>query len=155
MGTGCYNISWTQMPYSGALAYCTSLDSHLTFITSAEEQGNMEMFLNANAVDGKYPFVGKLPKKSIKADTEPNKFSHKLYKTNFVDRVWMGGFDIYSNDTYYWLDGSAVEDGYTNWISNEPSGGDHDALYLNYDNNWQWADNPVYQSWYPLCEIHL
>ena len=63
LGTGCYNISWTQMPYSGALAYCTSLDSHLTFITSAEEQGNIEIFLNANVVDGKYTFGGKSPKK--------------------------------------------------------------------------------------------
>ena len=99
--------------------------------------------------------VVKAQKRNHKGPHQANKFSHKLYKTNFVDRVFIGGFDIYSNDTYYWLDGTAVEDGYTNWMSNEPTGGDHDALYLNYDNNWQWADYLINGFYYPLCEIDL
>ena len=53
LGTGCYNMSFAVMPFGEALAYCTSLGSHLTYITSAQEQGNIEMYLDDNFVNGK------------------------------------------------------------------------------------------------------
>ena len=69
------------------------------------------------------------------------------------DRTWIGAYDQFNDDVMFWLDGSAVNQGYTNWLKGQPDGGNHDCLYLKYDENWQWADFPRRSKFYALCEI--
>ena len=39
--------------------------------------------------------------------------------------IWIGAWDKYNNDVFYWLDGTPVSNGYTNWnrASGEPDEG--------------------------------
>ena len=54
----------------------------------------------------------------------------------------------------YWLDGSAVDDGYTNYYGPSTNGGDEDALYLRDTENWMWGDYYPNNSYRLLCEIN-
>ena len=71
----------------------------------------------------------------------------------FTEWAWIGGRDRFGNDVYYWLNGTPVEDGYTNWAIAEPDGGSHDAMYIRHNENWEWADDPYSVHNYVLCEI--
>ena len=69
------------------------------------------------------------------------------------DSVYIGGFDIYTNDTLYWLDGTAIDDGYTNYCC--LNGGGENALYM-YSNDWTWGDVVgEFGEAYFLCEVDL
>ena len=55
----------------------------------------------------------------------------------------------------YWLDGTAVDAGYTNYYEPFIDGGDQDALYLSSFEDWQWGDlEPAYR-FFVLCEIDI
>ena len=64
--------------------------------------------------------------------------------------MYIGGFDINGNDTLYWLDGTAIEDGYTNYCC--LNGGEEDALYM-YSTDWTWGDVLTIWNAYFLCEM--
>ena len=55
-----------------------------------------------------------------------------------TDSIWIGAHDIYGNDTFYWLDGSAVLDGYNN--IDILDGGEDDALFVATFTSWNWRD---------------
>ena len=48
----------------------------------------------------------------------------------------------------YWLDGAAVDDGYTNVLN----GGDQDALYMDDGLDWRWGDLTLENEQPFLCE---
>ena len=69
--------------------------------------------------------------------------------------IWIGAYDQFSNDVLYQLDGTAVDDGYTNYYEPFIDGGDHDAIYLIYGYGWQWGDEPPSLNYAVLCEIDI
>ena len=65
--------------------------------------------------------------------------------------IWIGAYDKYSNDVFYWLDGTRVS-GYTNWDSGEPDEGVENRVCIS-GNNMKWSDSKdIYQRYY-LCEV--
>ncbi len=63
----------------------------------------------------------------------------------------MGAFDLFGDDSLYWLDGTPLADGFTN-LDPDNSGGDQDALYLNPFLAWLWSDIDETNSLLYLCE---
>ena len=53
---------------------------------------------------------------------------------------WLGGFDWFGNNTFYWLNGDRVEDGYTHWMSTEPDHGTSDGMIISKDWSYEWGD---------------
>ena len=75
---------------------------------------------------------------------------------NSGQNVWLGGWDKYDNDTFYWLDGSRFSDGYTNWMIGQPNhGGSYRTGIFTYRNKhqWRWFDFYGGSSLYTLCEV--
>ncbi len=64
--------------------------------------------------------------------------------------VWIGAWDKYNNDVLYWLDGTRVRDGYTNWAGGNPDGGRDNCVEI-YSGNMKWYDS--YGTSYYLCEL--
>ena len=58
----------------------------------------------------------------------------------FAVYIFIGGYDTFGDDTFYWLDGTAVEDGYTNFEENQVDGGPDDAMFMDDSFDWQWGD---------------
>ena len=65
----------------------------------------------------------------------------------------IGAYDQFGNDTFYWLDGTPVEAGFTYWAADEPDGGTHDLLELRDFDNWRWGDERAIGYHRPLCEF--
>ena len=59
---------------------------------------------------------------------------------------------MYGNDTMYWLDGTPVDNGYTNYYEPEIDGGDDNALFMDGTFDWQWGDFPPHDVQPFLCE---
>ena len=79
-----------------------------------------------------------------------------LFLYYFSDYVWLGGYDIYDNDTFYWLDGTAVEDGYTNFCHTD--GRDDNGMILLPQcgtPDWGWGDWPEDDPHIFMCEKDL
>ena len=75
-----------------------------------------------------------------------------MANTIFAVFTFIGGYDIFGNDTFYWLDGTPVADGYTNFIESEVNGGTEDAMFLDDTFDWQWGDYPPEYAHPFLCE---
>ena len=69
--------------------------------------------------------------------------------------VWIGAYDLFGNDDFYWLDGQPIEDGYTNFDDNEPDGGTSDALFMESTQGFTWYDTTVTADCYVMCEIDI
>ena len=65
--------------------------------------------------------------------------------------VWIGAWDKYNNDVQYWLDGTLLRDGYTNWGSGEPDGGRQNYMCISLSNK-KWWDSSGAANYY-LCEV--
>lgn len=63
---------------------------------------------------------------------------------------WIGAFDYHGNDTFYWLDGTSVDSGYTNYDT--LTGGNNDALATDDGFNWEWNDYIETGLYASLCE---
>ena len=70
----------------------------------------------------------------------------------FSGYIFIGAYDLFGDDTFYWLDITPVEDAYTNFYPPEIDGGDQDALFLDNSINWQWGDTYPYFAQSFLCE---
>ena len=70
---------------------------------------------------------------------------------------FVGGNDMYTNNTYYWLDGTRVEGhGYTNWYPGYPKHIDHDFMGIrDYDNYWVDTGSQMYYPYFSICENGL
>ena len=66
----------------------------------------------------------------------------------FPANPWIGAHDLHGNDTFFWLDGEALDDGFTNY--GELSGGIDDGLIAN--NDFEWNDAPLDSLRASLCE---
>ncbi|XP_051997795.1 ladderlectin-like [Xyrauchen texanus] len=53
-------------------------------------------------------------------------------------RCWIGGHDGVKDGQWLWSDGTTFD--YTNWCSNEPSGGTATCLEINWTNKRCWKD---------------
>ena len=71
----------------------------------------------------------------------------------FSDWTWIGGYDQFNNDVYYWLDGTPIDDSETYWALDEPDEANHDFMYIRDDEDWAWGDDPYTATKYALCEI--
>ena len=79
-----------------------------------------------------------------------------MFQHYFSDYVWLGGYDIYDNDTFYWLDGTAVEDGYTNFCHTD--GRDDNGMVMLPQcgtPDWGWGDWPEDDPHIFMCEKDL
>jgi hypothetical protein len=55
--------------------------------------------------------------------------------------LWIGANDTGVEGTWRWIDGTLLDDGYTNWKAGEPNGSTTDyARRYNASNNYQWDD---------------
>ena len=70
------------------------------------------------------------------------------------DYVWIGGYDFYDNDTYYWLDGARLDAGYTNYDEDGMDGDNEDALMMYYY-DWTWFTDIITTEKAALCERDL
>ena len=72
------------------------------------------------------------------------------------DYVWIGGYDIYDNDTFYWLDGTPMADGYTNFCHTDGRN-DNGVIILPQcgEPDWGWGDWPEDDPYYYICERDL
>ena len=59
---------------------------------------------------------------------------------------------MYNNDVFYWLDGTRVSNGYTNWEGGQPDEGSENFVCI-YGNNMQWSDSYGTYKRYYLCEV--
>ena len=73
----------------------------------------------------------------------------------FTGDVWIGAYDLFGTDDFYWLDGTPIEDGYTNFDDGEPDGGTSDAIYMESSSGFTWYDTTVTSDVFVLCEIDL
>ncbi len=82
-----------------------------------------------------------------------------LYIESFVvdlfgDHIWVGGYQIYSNTTYYWLDGEPVDLNGLAWFPGDPNDNVDACLILNVCDWWVIADfTPKAYLFRVLCEI--
>ena len=70
------------------------------------------------------------------------------------DPVWIGGFDIYSDNKYRWMDGHLVESSYTNWNPGDPGNGHEDYLGIRGDDG-MWRDYSGTENFKYICESGL
>ena len=68
--------------------------------------------------------------------------------------IFIRAYDLYGNDTMYWLDGTAVDSGYTNYNEESINGGDEDALYMDNSFGWEWGDYYPAELQTFLCEMN-
>ncbi len=70
--------------------------------------------------------------------------------------MWFGGHDMFSNDTFYWLDGTPADDPGLQWYR-EPINSNNDALLgANTGSPPVWSIVDISYTWSgttPLCEI--
>ncbi len=71
-----------------------------------------------------------------------------------VINYWLGAKDMFQNDTFYWLDDTTLDDGFTNWDPAEPHDGDEDGIVL-HTSDWQWVNIKLDGQYNFLCEHDL
>ncbi len=66
--------------------------------------------------------------------------------------IWIGAADWYDNNTYYWMDGTPIDDGYTYWIPGYPMHMSN-LVATACEFAWQWTDltSDIMELYY-LCE---
>ena len=74
-----------------------------------------------------------------------NQFIENLTKDRLTDSTvgaWIG-LQRKSNSLFYWIDGTPLQDQYTNWWPGEPNNakGNEDAVYMSIDGG-KWSDDP-------------
>ncbi|XP_045167612.2 uncharacterized protein LOC123530900 [Mercenaria mercenaria] len=92
---------------------------------------------------------------SIKSEEE-NEYVVNTVLASFNGNIWIGGNGTNeSPDTFKWLDGSKVADGYTNWISGQPFHPVEETVcMLMFEHkNYQWGDNFCNTVYYGLCQF--
>ncbi len=50
--------------------------------------------------------------------------------------IWIGGYQMFSNNTHYWLDGEAVNVDGLSWVGSNPNHGTNTHLYRKSCNQW-------------------
>ncbi len=67
--------------------------------------------------------------------------------------AWIGAWEKYNDDKYYWLDGTPVRNGYTNWKRGQPnSRGSSNHTYMCIGPLGWWYDSSP-QLFYYMCEV--
>ncbi len=76
---------------------------------------------------------------------------------NLDNYVWLGGYDKNDDDIWYWIDGTRIGDGHTNWWSGHTGGGVYNYLVLRLRSSsnhakGEWAGGTDGKRYY-LCEL--
>lgn len=72
-----------------------------------------------------------------------NTFTKSQMIPPHVETMWIGGSDASYEGDYRWVDGTAVSDGYTNWVAGQPDSASTIENYmqrLGSANSYQWND---------------
>ncbi|XP_041088452.1 lectin-like [Polyodon spathula] len=69
---------------------------------------------------------------------------------NNVNRVWLGGFELFRGTKFAWTDGSMWD--YSNWLSNWPRYFNMACVELNWGATGKWSDHSCYLKKAFVCE---
>ena len=84
---------------------------------------------------------------------------HSLEEHNFLigmalsDTFWIGGVDLNNDGNWGWTDGSSFD--YSNWLSNQPNGGEYYIVVGNVQGGGDWRDWTLDASADYVCQLNV